>query len=167
MFNINVFYMQVILNFIAFFLIYFFIQIILYRYFKININKLFIVLFIIGISIIVGFYSYSIELLMNLININLMVICFWLFMPGVINHGPALEIIHLIANKKINNKKKLRKFFLKSKVSRAVEKRLNINISSNLIKFDKEGLFITKNTKKMLIFFDLIKKVYRLKSDAY
>ena len=167
MFNINVFYMQVILNFIAFFLIYFFIQIILYRYFKININKLFIVLFIIGISIIVGFYSYSIELLMNLININLMVICFWLFMPGIINHGPALEIIHLIANKKINNKKKLRKFFLKSKVSRAVEKRLNINISSNLIKFDKEGLFITKNTKKMLIFFDLIKKIYRLKSDAY
>ena len=167
MFNINVFYMQVILNFTAFFLIYFFIQIILYRYFKININKLFIVLFIIGISIIVGFYSYSIELLMNLININLMVICFWLFMPGVINHGPALEIIHLIANKKINNQKKLRKFFLKSKVSRAVEKRLNINISSNLIKFDKEGLFITKNTKKMLIFFDLIKKIYRLKSDAY
>ena len=167
MFNINVFYMQVILNFIAFFLIYFFIQIILYRYFKININKLFIVLFIIGISIIVGFYAYSIELLMNLININLMVICFWLFMPGIINHGLALEIIHLIANKKINNKKKLRKFFLKSKVSRAVEKRLNINISSNLIKFDKEGLFITKNTKKMLIFFDLIKKVYRLKSDAY
>ena len=167
MFNINVFYMQVILNFIVFFLIYFFIQIILYRYFKININKLFIVLFIIGISIIVGFYSYSIELLMNLININLMVICFWLFMPGIINHGPALEIIHLIANKKINNKKKLRKFFLKSKVSRAVEKRLNINISSNLIKLHKEKLFITKNTKKMLIFFDLIKKVYRLKSDAY
>ena len=88
-------------------------------------------------------------------------------MPGIINHGPALEIIHLIANKKINNQKKLRKFFLKSKVSRAVEKRLNINISSNLIKFDKEGLFITKNTKKMLIFFDLIKKIYRLKSDAY
>ena len=167
MFNINVCYMQAVLNFIVFFLIYFFIQIILYRYFKININKLFIVLFIIGISIIVGFYSYSIELLMNLININLMVICFWLFMPGVINHGPALEIIHLIANKKINNQKKLRKFFLKSKVSRAVEKRLNINISSNLIKFDKEGLFITKNTKKMLIFFDLIKKIYRLKSDAY
>ena len=88
-------------------------------------------------------------------------------MPAIINHGPALEIIHLITNKKINNKKKLKKFFLKSKVSRAVEKRLNINISSNLIKFDKEGLFITKNTKKMLIFFDLIKKVYRLKSDAY
>ena len=34
---------------------------------------IFIVLFIIGISIIVGFYSYSIELLMNLININLIV----------------------------------------------------------------------------------------------
>ena len=45
----------------------------------------------------------------------------------------TLEIIHLIANKKINKKKKLRELFLKSKVSRAVEKRLNINISSNLI----------------------------------
>ena len=88
-------------------------------------------------------------------------------MPAIINHGPALEIIHLIANKKINNKKKLRKFFLKSKVSRTVEKRLKINISSNLIKSNKGRLFITKNTKKMLIFFDLIKKVYRLKSDAY
>ena len=88
-------------------------------------------------------------------------------MPAIINHGPALEIIHLIANKKINNKKKLQKFFLKSKVSRAAEKRLKINISSNLIKSIKGGLFITKNTKKMLIFFDLIKKVYRLKSDAY
>ena len=88
-------------------------------------------------------------------------------MPGIINHGPALEIIHLIANKKINNKKKLRKFFLKSKVSKAVEKRLKINISSNLIKSSKGGLLITNNTKKMLVFFDLIKKVYRLKSDAY
>ena len=167
MFNINVFYMQVILNFIAFFLIYFFIQIILYRYFKININKLFIVLFIIGISIIVGFYSYSIELLMNLININLMVICFWLFMPGIINHGPALEIIHLIANKKINNKKKLKKYFLRSRAGKAVEKRLEINISSNLIKFYKGGFIITKNTEKMLIFLNLIKRVYRLKTDAY
>ena len=88
-------------------------------------------------------------------------------MPGIINHGPALEIIHLIANKKINNQKKLRKLFLKSKVSRAVEKRLNINISSNLIISDRGGFAIKRNTKKMIIFFNLIKKVYRLKSDAY
>ena len=167
MFNINVCYMQVILNFIVFFLIYFFLQIFLYRFFKINLNKLFIVLSIIGISVVVGFYSYSIELLMNLININLIIICFWLLMPGIINHGPGIEIIHLIANKKINDKKKLKKYFLKSRVGKAVEKRLEINISSNLIKFKKGGFVITKNTEKMLIIFNLIKRVYRLKSDAY
>ena len=167
MFNINVFYMQVILNAFVFFLIYFSLQVLLYRFFKINLNKLVVVLFIIGISVVVGFSSYSIELLMNLININLIIICFWLLMPGIINHGPATEIIHLIANKKINNKKKLKKYFLKSRVGKAVEKRLEINISSNLIKFKKGGFVITKNTEKMLIIFNLIKRIYRLKSDAY
>jgi hypothetical protein len=159
--------MQVILNYFAFFLIYFSLQVLLYRFFKININKFLIVLFIIGVSVVVGFYSYSIELLMNLININLMIICFWFLMPGIINHGPATEIIHLIAYKKINKKKKLEKYFLKSKVGKAVEKRLEINISSNLIKLNKGGFFVKKNAEKILIFLNLIKKVYRLKSDAY
>ena len=88
-------------------------------------------------------------------------------MPGIINHGPALEIIDLIANKKVNNKKKLKKLFLKSKVSKAVEKRLNINISSNLIKSNRGGFTIKRNAERMIIFFNLIRKVYRLKSDAY
>ena len=88
-------------------------------------------------------------------------------MPGIINHGPGLEIIDLIVNKKINRKKKLKKFFLKGKVGKAVEKRLKINISSNLIKLDRGGFYIKKNTEKMLIFLDLIKKIYKLKSDAY
>ena len=88
-------------------------------------------------------------------------------MPGIINHGPATEIIHLIAYKKINKKKKLEKYFLKSKVGKAVEKRLEINISSNLIKLNKGGFFVKKNAEKILIFLNLIKKVYRLKSDAY
>ena len=87
-------------------------------------------------------------------------------MPGIINHGPALEIIDLIANKKINKKKKLKKFFLTGKVSKAVEKRLKINISSNFIKVDKGGFIVKKNTKKIIFFYNLVKKVYRLKSDA-
>ena len=159
--------MQVILNYFAFFLIYFSLQVLLYRFFNINVNKLLIVLFIIGISVVVGIYSYSIELLMFLVNINLMIICFYTLMPGIINNGPALEIIYLIANKKINKKKKLKKFFLKSKVSKAVEKRLEINVSSNLLKLDKGRFFVKKNAEKILIFTNLIKKVYRLKSDAY
>ena len=93
--------------------------------------------------------------------------CFWLIMPGIINHGPCFEIIDLISNKKINKKKKLKKSFLKSKVSHALEKRLKINISSNLIKFDKGGFVLGKNTKKMLIFFYFLRKLYKLKSDAY
>lgn len=88
-------------------------------------------------------------------------------MPGIINHGPATEIIHLISDRKINNKKKLKKSFLKSRVGKAVEKRLKINISSNLIKFYKRGFVVTKNAEKMLIFLDVIKRFYRLKSDAY
>ena len=88
-------------------------------------------------------------------------------MPGIINHGPALEIIDLIANKKINKKKKLKNFFLKGKAGKAVEIRLKLNVSSNFIKLDKGRFFVKKHTKIMLIFLDLIKKIYRLKSDAY
>ena len=88
-------------------------------------------------------------------------------MPGIINHGPGLEIVDLINNKKINKKNKLKKLFKKGKVGHAVEKRLKINISSNLIKINKGGFVVNKNTKRMLIFFNFIKKLYRLKSDAY
>ena len=63
--------MQVILNFVVVFLIYFFSQIFLYRFLKVNLNKLFVVLLIFVISIVVGFYSSSTDFLMNLININL------------------------------------------------------------------------------------------------
>ena len=59
------------------------------------------------------------------------------------------------------------KIFLKGKVSKAVEKRLKINVSSNLLKLDKGRFFVKKNAEKILIFLNLIKKVYRLKSDAY
>ena len=126
--------MQAILNSFIFFLIYFSLQIFLYRFLKINLNKLSTILFIAGISIIIGFYSHSTEMLMNLININLMIICFYLIMLGIVNRSPALVIIDLIANKKIKEKTKLKFFFLKSKAGRAVEKRLKINISSNFIK---------------------------------
>ena len=88
-------------------------------------------------------------------------------MPGISNHGPALEIIYLISKKKINKEKELKKLFLKSKVSKAVEKRLNINVSSNLVKLNKKRFFIKKNTERLLIFLNIIKKTFRLKSDAY
>jgi len=117
--------------------------------------------------LIVGFYSFSIELLLNLIIINLTIICFYTLVPGIINYGPGLEIIDLIVNKKINKKDTLKKKFLKGKLSKSVEKRLEINISSNLIKLDKGKFSIKRNTRNMLIIFNIMKKIYRIKSDAY
>ena len=166
-FNINVDYMQVLLNYIAFFIIFFSLQIFLFRFLRININKPSIILFFIIISTIIGFYSFSIELLLNLIIINLTIICFYTLVPGIINYGPGLEIIDLIVNKKINKEYNLKKYFLKSKVSKSVETRLKINISSNLVKLNKGKFVITKSTKNMLIIFNIIKKFYRIKSDAY
>jgi len=159
--------MQVILNYLAFFLIFFLLQIFLFRFLRININKPSIILLFVIISLIVGFYSFSIELLLNLIIINLTIICFYTLVPGIINYGPGLEIIDLIVNKKINKKDILKKKFLKGKVSKSVEKRLKINISSNLIKLDKGKFSIKKNTRNMLIIFNIMKKIYRIKSDAY
>ena len=69
-FNINVDYMQVILNYLAFLLIFFSLQIFLFRFLRININKPSIIFFFIIISVIIGFYSFSIELVLNLIIIN-------------------------------------------------------------------------------------------------
>ena len=88
-------------------------------------------------------------------------------MPGIINHGPALEIIHLIANKKINKEKELKKYFLRGNTNKAIEKRLKINVSSNLLKLNKGKFFIKKRSEKFLVFLNLIKKIYGLKSDAY
>ena len=105
--------------------------------------------------------------MLNLIIINLTIICFYTLIPGIINYGPGLEIIDLIANKKINKKNDLKKHFLKSKVSKSIEKRLKINISSNLVKSNKGKFILTKNIKIMLNIFNIIKKFYRIKSDAY
>jgi hypothetical protein len=84
-------------------------------------------------------------------------------MPGIINDGPTLTIINLIENKKINKKKKLKKLFLKSKAGKAIEKRVKLNISSNFLKLKKGGLTVNKNAERLIIFFNLIKKIYRLK----
>ena len=87
-------------------------------------------------------------------------------MLGIVNHSSSLLIIDLIANKKINKKRELKRLFLKGKASKAIEKRLEINIASNFIKFDRGKFLMKKNAKKIIIFFNLFKKIYGLKSDA-
>jgi hypothetical protein len=87
-------------------------------------------------------------------------------MSGIVNLGPALTIVDLIANKNIYNKKKLKKAFLKSKSGNAIEKRLKININSNFIKTLKNGFVLQKKAEKIIIFFIIVKKIYKLKSDA-
>ena len=87
-------------------------------------------------------------------------------MLGIVNHSSSLLIIDLIANKKINKKRELKRLFLKGKASKAIEKRLEINISSNFIKFDRGKFIMKKNAKRIIIFLNLFKKIYGLKSDA-
>ena len=87
-------------------------------------------------------------------------------MLGIVNHSSSLLIIDLIANKKINKKRELKRLFLKGKASKAIEKRLEINISSNFIKFDRGKFLMKKNAKKIIIFLNIFKKIYGLKSDA-
>jgi|TARA_B110000014_G_C20020809_1_gene529641 hypothetical protein len=160
--------MQVILNSIYFFLLYFVLQILIYRFLKININKLSKIILIISISISIptAFYFSSIFSLMNLININLAILCIYMVMSGIENPGSSLIIIDLIANKKIKRKKDLLFYFLKSQEGIAVEKRLNNNILSNFVKVNKGKFFIRKNSKLIISFFNSIKKIYRLKSDV-
>ena len=50
--------------------------------------------------------------------------------------------------------------------AQAIERRLKYNISSNFIKHNKGRFVVKKNTEKIIFFFNLIKKFYRLKSDA-
>ena len=89
--------MLVLLNSVIFFIIYLFLQVFLYRFLKININKFSTIIFIAIFSIFVAFYSYSIEIIMNLISINLMNICFYIMMFGVFNKGPSLIIVDLFS----------------------------------------------------------------------
>lgn len=159
--------MQIIVNFSAFILIFFLVQIFFLKILEININKLsFIFLFII-FSLFIGIKHFEYDLTLNLIVFNLTILCFYTLVPGILNYGPGLEIIDLIENKKINNKKTLKKFFLKSNISKSVEKRLAINISSGFIKLKNKNYYLSNHTKIMLKFFNLIRKLFKIKPDAY
>jgi hypothetical protein len=158
--------MQVILNATIVFLIYLSLQVFLYRFLKINLNRFSVILFIFFVSSFIAFYIFSAEILMNLICLNLMNICFYIVMTGIINRSPALLIVDLIKNKKIIKKNKLKIFFLKTNMHNAIEKRLKTNIKSKFITYTKKGFFLTPNAKFIIIFFNFIKTIYRLKSDA-
>ena len=86
-------------------------------------------------------------------------------MSGIDNPGPSLVIINLIANKKIKKKNKLKFFFLKSEEGKAVEKRLKNNILPIFLNVRKGNFFLKKNGHKIVNFYNLIKKICRLKSD--
>jgi len=87
-------------------------------------------------------------------------------MTGIVNKSPALLIIDLIKNKKINKKNKLKFSFLKTNMDRAIEKRLKTNIKSKFIIKTKKGFFLSLNAKLIIIFFNFIKNIYKLELDA-
>lgn len=88
-------------------------------------------------------------------------------MPGILNYGPGLEIIDLIVNKKVKNINILRKKFSKGKINKGISNRLRLNILSGFIKLKNEKLQLTKISKIMIDFFEIIKKSFKLKSDAF
>lgn len=159
--------MHIMLYYSIFFIIFLFIQFFFLKILKINLNKPSIILLLIFFSVLIGFNYFSYELLVILICVNITFITFAVFVPGIMNYGPGLEIIDLIIYKKIHHKTLLKKKFLKSRINNAVEKRLKINLSSGFIRLNKKKLILTKSSKIMLYIFEIIKKFYKIKSDAY
>ena len=77
-------------------IIYFFIQLILFRFLNININKIQTLIIIFTISIFIYLETLSYQILLNLITVNLVATCFYILMPGLLNNGPGFLIIKII-----------------------------------------------------------------------
>tara|TARA_B100001250_G_C19813812_1_gene797146 strand:+ start:1943 stop:2200 length:258 start_codon:yes stop_codon:yes gene_type:complete len=82
--------------------------------------------------------------------------------PGIINLGPSIVLVKIIKENKKINKKSLKKKFLKEKF---IEKRLKENIFNDLILIKKRKLFLTKNGKIIVLFFNKISKIFNLYAD--
>jgi len=156
--------MEQIINLIIYCFIYIFIHLGLYRLLNINVNKIFTVIFIFLISLFLGIKTSSNEIVLNLINFNLFVICFYILMPGIINNGPALLIIDILMkeNKK-STKEKIKHLFKIKTTSTVVKNRLKINIDRGLIFRKNSQLFLSKKGKIIINFFNIIIKIFKLK----
>ena len=143
-------------------IIYFIIQLILFRFLNININKFKILIIIFTISIFIYLETLSYQILLNLIILNLVAVCFIILMPGLLNNGPAFLIIKIINNHKTKQANSIKKLFIKQMKFQGIENRLEANIKSKLIKKNKKRLILTNKGKLLIYFFDKIVKIFNL-----
>ncbi len=139
-----------------------FFQLFILRYLKIKINTLknfflcFFLLFFLNILL------FDLKLLYLTIFFLYLYFCFLITVPGIINLGPSIVLVKIIKENKKINKKSLKKKFLKEKF---IEKRLKENIFNDLILIKKRKLFLTKNGKIIVLFFNKISKIFNLYAD--
>ena len=136
-----------------------------FRFFNININKVSTIFLIFLISLFIGIKTSSYEIVLNLIALNLFVVCFYIFIPGLLNTGPALIIVDLLKMKKSCKKSDLKILFNKSMKSIGIKNRLEINIKTNFVEKKNYKLNLSKKGKILIYFFDTIIKTFRLKPD--
>ena len=85
-------------------------------------------------------------------------------MPGIINNGPALVIIDILIKNKICSKQKLKYLFNKNVASTVIKNRLKINIETNIVRKKKNQLFLSNKGKIIIYFFNIINKIFKLKT---
>ena len=157
--------MEQFINIVLYPIIYFLLQLFFFRFFNININKVSTIFLILLISLFVGIKTGSYEIVLNLIALNLFVVCFYIFIPGLLNTGPALIIVDLLKRKKRCKKSDLKILFNKNMKSLGIKNRLEINIKTNFVEKKNYKLNLSKKGKILIYFFDVIIKTFRLKPD--
>jgi hypothetical protein len=144
-------------------IIYFFIQLILFRFLNININKIQTLIIIFTISIFIYLETLSYQILLNLITVNLVATCFYILMPGLLNNGPGFLIIKIINKHKTKQASSIKKLFIKQMKFHEIENRLEANIKSKFIIKNKKRLNLSNRGKLLIYCFDKIVKIFNLK----
>ncbi len=146
-------------------LVYFLFQLFFLRFFNININKVSTILLIFLISLFIALKTGSYETTLNLIALNLFIVCFYIFIPGILSTGPALLILDLLEKKRVYKKNKLKVLFNKNMKSLGIKKRLEINVKSKLVKKQNNKLRLTQKGRTLIYIFNIILKIFKLRSD--
>lgn len=152
-------------NILSLSILYFFFQLILYRFLNININKISTIIIVLIFSVIFLSEIKSYHVTLSIICLNLTIVCLYILLPGLINKSPAFILIKILNKKKSLKISKIKKLFILEMKTQAIEKRFNINLKSNFIKKDKKIYRLTNKGKSLITILDFLTKVFKLKPD--
>ena len=152
-------------NVLSLSILYFFFQLILYRFLGININKILTIIIVLIFSVIFLSEIKSYYETLSIICLNLTIVCLYILLPGLVNKSPAFILINIFNKKKNLKISKIKKLFIKEMKTQAIEKRFNINFKSNFIKKNKKTYCLTNKGKSLITFLDFVTKVFKLKPD--